>query len=49
MADKNKVLTPEEMQRKEVIRKRLLIVLVAIDILLIAYLVFELISVIKNL
>jgi hypothetical protein len=45
MADKKKTLTPEEQMRKDKMRFRLFVILVATDILLVGYLVFEMISI----
>ena len=43
--ENKKVLSPEEQTRKEKIRTRLFAVLVALDIALVAYLVYEMISI----
>ena len=46
MADnKNAVLTEEEKIRKQRLRNRLFAVLVGVDILLVAYLIYEMISI----
>ncbi len=46
MSEENKrALTPEEQTRKEKIRTRLFAVLVVLDIALVAYLVYEMISI----
>lgn len=45
MEENKKTLTPEEQVRKDRMRFRLFIILIATDILLIGYLVFEMISI----
>ena len=45
MESKNKVLTEEEKARKQKVSTRLFALLVGIDILLVAYLVYEMISI----
>ena len=46
--EKNKELTPEEINRKDRVRKRLFILLIILDILLAGYLVFEMIVIIQQ-
>ena len=46
MSDENKKpLTEEEKARKERVRTRLFILLIGIDVLLVAYLIYEMISI----
>ena len=42
---KNKVLTPEEQQRKDKLNFRLFILLIVLDALLVGYLIFEMIKI----
>ena len=42
---KEKILTPEQQQRKDVLRFRLFVVLIILIILMIGYLVYEMVSV----
>jgi len=48
MLEEKKVLTEEEQIRKDRVRFRLFILLVIVDIFLVGYLVFEMISVFTN-
>ena len=45
MAEKNAVTTQEELKRKERVRTRLFIILIIFDVLLVAYLAYEMISI----
>ena len=45
MEEKNKILTPEEQQRKDRVRLRLFVLLIILDVLLVGYLIFEMISI----
>ena len=45
MENKGKVLTEEEKARKEKLSTRLFVLLVGIDILLVVYLIYEMISI----
>ena len=45
MEDTKKSLTPEEQLRKDRVRLRLFVLLVIFDFLLVAYLIFELVSI----
>ena len=45
MAKEEKILTPEEKERKERLRFRILIVLIIFDVILAGYLIYEMISV----
>ncbi len=46
--DKNRELTPEEQNRKNRVRIRLFVLLILFDVLLLAYLVYEMITIIQN-
>ncbi len=48
MAKEEKILTPEEKERKDRARFRIFVVLIIFDILLAGYLVYEMISVFTN-
>lgn len=48
MAKDEKILTPEEKERKDRLRFRLFIILIIFDIVLAGYLVYEMISVFTN-
>ena len=46
--EKKKELTPEEVERKDRVRLRLVILLICLDILLAGYLVFEMIIIVTK-
>lgn len=48
MAKDEKILTPEEKERKDRLRFRLFVILIIFDIVLAGYLVYEMISVFTN-
>ena len=48
MAKEEKILTPEEKERKDRLRFRLFVLLIIFDIVLAGYLVYEMISVFTN-
>ena len=48
MAKEEKILTPEEKERKDRARVRIFIILIIFDILLAGYLIYEMISVFTN-
>ena len=48
MAKQEKILTPEEKERKDRLRFRLFIIVIIIDVILAGYLVYEMVSVFTN-
>ncbi|MCR5505821.1 MAG: hypothetical protein K6F07_02370 [Bacilli bacterium] len=45
MAKNEKILTPEQLERKERLRFRLFVLLIVLDLFLIGYLVFEMVMI----